>query len=305
MPSLTPEFLQAIQALGSIGTAVAAIAAIATFRNTVRKNKADVERTYGATVRRNLIDFRFQLKVWNENFRDSQYIIVVALTLRDLLEREDVPSPATPAFDEYIKRHGGSLCLEVWNTAMQSTDVDSSRESFMRSASSFDGLLSLVGSASHLFHTLTRELYSAKSLHDVVEQLAVPERRLLQKEDRQGMDHLVSRREEVRQFVDLVRTALTRQQQRCMKTIEDVNRFFTVFFREMTSLSDEDLHRLSHVPAVVRSDLRKSNTHTRDMDILLSAMTRTVAIDTADELAGVIVDIDRETKRLAGAGEVK
>ena len=302
MSSFSTEFLQA---LGSIGTAIAAIAAVGTLWIAARKNKADGRRSYGAAVRRNLIDFRFQLKVWNDNFQDAQYTIVAAVALRDVLEREEVPSPATPAFDEYIKRNGVSLCLEVWNTAMQSTDVNRSRESFMRAASSFEGLMSIVGSTSHLFHALTRQLYSPDSLHDVVNQLAVPQRRLMDEKDRQGIDRLVSHREEVRQFVGLVRDALTMQQKRCIGTIQDVNRFFEGFFREMKSLSDKDIYRLSHVPASIRSDLRKSDTHTGDMNILLSAIKRTVAMDTTDELSGVIADLEREVKHLADPGEVQ
>ena len=179
-----------------------------------------------------------------------------------------MPSPATPAFDEYIERHGGSLCLEVWNTAMQSTDSERSRRSFMRAAS------------------------------DIVEQLAVPERRLLE-EKRRGHDRIVSRHEEVQQFVDHVRAALAMQQERCMTTIESVNQFFRDFFRAIRSLSDKEPYRLSHVSASVRIGVVKSDTYTKEMAVLLNAIRKTVAIDKADELAGVIADIERETKRLA------
>lgn len=93
----------------------AAVAAVATFWFAVRKSKADIRRTYSAAVRRNITDFEFQLRIWQDNFRDSQYLIVATAALRDALERDGVPSPATQAFDEYIARHGGSpvpRCLE-------------------------------------------------------------------------------------------------------------------------------------------------------------------------------------------------
>ncbi len=84
-----------------------------------------------------------------------------------------------------------------------------------------------------------------------------------------------------------------------MTTIESVNRFFRGFIRDIRSLSDKELCRLSHVPVSVRIEVAESDKPTREMAILLKAIKKTVTIDEADELVGFIADIEREAKFLA------
>lgn len=78
-----------------------------------------------------------------------------------------------------------------------------------------------------------------------------------------------------------------------------MNRFFRGFIRDIRSLSDKELYRLSHVPVSVRIEAAESDKPTREMAILLKAIKKTVTIDEADELVGVIADIEREAKFLA------
>ena len=290
-------FLDNILAIGSISTAVAAFVALATLINTIRKHKADVQRAYCVTVRHNIIDFERQLSIWHEDFGDAHYHIGVTAALRDALQREEVPSPATPAFDDYIEKHGKSLCLDIWSRVTQSTGVRRSLASFAESANRLVGLLSIVGSGSRICHQMTRQVQSPAMLADIVQQLAVPERRRLVEKDRNGRTLL--RHEEVQEFVEMVRAALAVQQSRGLKTIEPLIRFYDRFFREIKSLSDEDLYCLSHLSRSVRIAVAEGKTRTKEMSILLDATKEAVGIDTNGKLASLLADVENETKLLA------
>ena len=299
--------ISSLQMLGSAGTAVAALVAILTYRKNVKRTRNDVIESYSTDVRRKIRDFELQLQMWNDEFEDSKHVVMALAELEDALLQEGVPSPATPAFDEFIERYGRPLCLTVWTTALQSTDVERHRESFLKAAYSFDGLLLIVHSASRILDLLTRELYSAKLLGDIVEQLGAPERRQLQVDERleQGRGGMVSHRDEVREFVNLVRIGFASYQKEVLQVRRDVRRFFREFFFEMKNLSDSDLHHLSHLREKVRRGVRDSEYNTKDMTILLDAIKKAVAIDKNNKLADIISGIEAEAERLASSGGIE
>ena len=290
------------QAIGEIGTALAAVVALASFWVTRRKNRADTRETYAAGVRRNITEFDVQRETWMNDYGNGRYFIVAMKALQKALQRDRVPSPATPAFDDYIHRYGKSLCLEVWNTAIQST---SREQSLLRTGVRFDGLFTILSSASQLLNNVERELYSPKLLQDTVIQLAVPERRTVVEEEREGEDRNSTDRDEVLDFVNVVLAGLAHHQDRFKDVVRDVNRCLKIFLRETQRLSDADLYRLSHLSGAVASDIDDSMTHTGDIRVLLTAIRNVGVMDESalGHFAIAIDSIERETDRLAGRSD--
>ena len=294
--------LDSLQVIGSVGTAAAALVAFLTYKRNAVRNRNDIIRSYGTDVRRKIREFELQLQMWNDEFADSQHLVLALVGLEDALRQEGVPSPATPAFDEFIDRYGGSVCLEVWTKALQSTNVEHYRSSFLKAAYSFDGLLLIVHSASRILDSLTRQLYSVRILADVVNQFAVPQRRQMEADQRlqEGRDH-VSHRDEVREFVNVIRAGFVSYQKRFKQVRLDVNRFFDKFFLEMTNLSDSDLYRLSHLQEGILQSVEESKQYTKEMAILLDAIKKIVAIDEGNRLVDIVASIEASSSgKVAG-----